>query len=67
MTYRVSLGKTQANWWESSKSTGRCDLDGGFFFNIVAADTRRAHLLIVPLTTQTDIAPVKYNLELTGE
>lgn len=27
----------------------------------------RAHLLSVPLTTQTDIAPVKYNLELTGE
>lgn len=38
-----------------------------FFFYIVAADTRRAHLLSVPLTTQTDIAPVKYNLELTGE
>lgn len=66
MTYRISLGKMQSNWWESSKSTGRCDLDGGFLY-IVAADTRRAHLLSVPLTTQTDIAPVKYNLELTGE
>lgn len=29
--------------------------------------THRAHLLSVALTTQTDIAPVKYNLELTGE
>lgn len=47
-----------------SKSTGSCDLDGLFF---TLQQIHRADLLSVPLTTQTDIAPVKYNLELTGE
>lgn len=69
MTYRVSLGKNAGKlvgiFKVNRQMWFRCGLF--LFFYIVAADTRRAHLLSVPLTTQTDIAPVKYNLELTGE
>lgn len=55
---------------ESSKSTDGCDLDGSFFFYSCSTHTHKhthtEHLLSV-VTTQTDIASVKYNLDLKGE